>query len=109
MKAFGSYVQSLKQLYMGAVVSGATSRLASELYAALDGGAGKELRRLVPLDDLRATGTFFTGSGLATKVAERILPTVGKGAKILDPGCGAGDLLLACAKRLPTGRGFRET
>src|SRR5262249_1746940 len=55
------------------------------------------------------TGTFFTGSRLASKVAERILPTLGKGARILDPACGAGDLLIACAKQMSTGRGFRET
>src|SRR5437764_4378182 len=88
---------------------GAAARFVEQVDAALDGEAGRELRRLVPLDELRATGTFFTGSVLATRVAARVLPTVGRGARILDPACGAGDLLLACVKRLPAGRGFRET
>jgi hypothetical protein len=109
MKAFGHYVQSLERLYLSAAVSGASASHADEVNAALDGGASRELRRLIPLDDLRVTGTFFTGSGLAARVAEHVLPTIGKGAKILDPACGAGDLLLGIAKRLPAGRGFRET
>jgi N-6 DNA Methylase len=109
MKAFSSYVASLERLYFNAAVSGATPHLMEEVDAALDGQAGRELRRLIPLDDLRATGTFFTNSGLAARVAERVLPTLGKGSKILDPACGAGDLLLACAKGLAAGRGFRDT
>jgi hypothetical protein len=109
MKPFGSYVQNLKKLYLSATEPGAHANLFQEVNAALDGQAARELRRLVPLNDLRATGTFFTGSGLAGKVADRVLATIGAGARILDPACGAGDLLIACAKRLPSGRGFRET
>lgn len=109
MKAFGGYVQSLERLFLNAALSAASAEVADQIDAALNGEAGQQLRRLVSLDDLRATGTFFTGSGLAGKVAERVLPTVGKGTKILDPACGAGDLLLACAKCMPIGRGFRDT
>src|SRR4051794_38249969 len=97
MKPFGSYVHFLERLYLSAAVPGAAAHLVRQVDAALDGEAGRELRRLVPLDDLRATGTFFTGSGLASRVAERVLPTVRKDSKILDPACGAGDLLLGCA------------
>jgi hypothetical protein len=109
MKRFGSYVLSLERLYLTAARHGADEDLRRQVDQAIDGQAGRELRKLVPLADLRATGTFFTGSELANQVAARIIPSLGPNARILDPACGAGDLLIACAKRLPAAGGFRAT
>lgn len=66
----------------------------------LDGLVSAQLRATVPLEQRREAGAFFTSHELA----ESMLRGVAFGEKpypILDPACGAGDLLLAAAKRLP--------
>ena len=55
-----------------------------------------ELRKITSIDDLRLTGTFFTGSNLAKAAIEPIATDLRSGARVLDPACGVGDLLLAC-------------
>lgn len=69
---------------------------------ALDGGAGQALRDHVSIEKLRQFGAFFTGSQLADKAIETIADTLNESSVILDNACGAGDLLIACAKHLPT-------
>lgn len=76
--------------------------------ASLDGVAGKELRRLVELPARRAFGAFFTGSELA----EKLLGTLRLRSNhhfIYDPTVGAGDLLLAAARRLTCERMLTAT
>ena len=73
----------------------------SAVYAALDGQPGRELRRRYSGALLRSTGTFFTGSELAQRLIEDLCFTEEETSLIIDPACGAGDLLVACAKRLP--------
>jgi N-6 DNA Methylase len=73
---------------------------AKEVDLALDGGTAAVFRRTVPISSRRSSGAFFTGR----EMAEQLLkdsphPTVD--AAVVDPTCGAGDLLLAAAKRLP--------
>jgi hypothetical protein len=109
MKAFDTYVQGLEKLYLNATKGGASAELNVEIAAVLDGQAGRELRRLVPVSELRAAGAFFTGSVLAAKAAARLMTSVTPTSRILDPACGAGDLLVACSRHLPTARGFRST
>lgn len=67
--------------------------------AALDGAAASELRRAIPIDTRRAAGAFFTSHALAARLAESISTAAGP-ATILDPSCGAGDLLIAAARVL---------
>jgi hypothetical protein len=45
---------------------------ADKIIAALDGQPGRELRRRYNLDLLRATGTFFTGSDLASRMTKHL-------------------------------------
>jgi hypothetical protein len=71
-----------------------------EVNASLDGAAGRELRRLVDLPARRAFGAFFTGSQLAEKLLGTLRLQPDKNF-IYDPTVGAGDLLLAAARRLP--------
>lgn len=71
------------------------------VHAALDGQPGRELRRRYSGNLLRATGTFFTGSELAQKLVDSIDFTNLELHLIIDPACGAGDLLVACARHLP--------
>jgi hypothetical protein len=109
MKAYGSYVQTLERLYLDVTRRGPEEGLPGEVTLALDGEAGRQLRLLVPVDELRAAGAFFTGSDLAAKAAARLMPSITRNSRILDPACGAGDLLVSCAKHLPVRHGFRAT
>lgn len=68
---------------------------------ALDGEPSRELRRLVDLASRRADGAFFTGSKLAQRLVANAPAAVSKADLFFDPACGAGDLLLAGARRLP--------
>jgi len=68
---------------------------------ALDGDVADQFRRLVPLDERKAAGAFLTGSMLGERVAEGISRPVGADSVIVDPCCGAGDLLLRFLPRLP--------
>ncbi len=80
-----------------------------DLDAALDGQPSAELRRQIPIDVLRATGAFFTGSAMAklaiTAGGLRLTPDV----KVLDPACGVGDLLVAFVGRLPCSSDLKST
>lgn len=75
--------------------------------AALNGEAGRRLRTAVPLTTRRTGGVFFTGRDLADRLVRDLdLPPAGP---IADPACGAGDLLLAVARRLPVERDVHRT
>ena len=65
----------------------------------LDGEPGHVLRREMENSQVRQQGAFFTGVKMAMKLAN----AVGSDSRqvYLDPTCGAGDLLLAVAKKLP--------
>lgn len=94
------YTNTLEELALFFERDGALARR-----AALDGQAGRELARQVALKSRRKYGAFFTGSTLAARlVGKRTLA-----GKILDPAVGAGDLLLAAARRLPMGGTLRST
>jgi hypothetical protein len=108
MDAFGPYVEYLKALVLGAGDT-SNSELPAQIEAALNGQPAQQLRRLAKLEDLRSAGAFFTGSKLATYALSLTLDTVDNRSVILDPACGAGDLLIACAQQLPRGTSLRET
>ncbi|MGD9506525.1 MAG: N-6 DNA methylase [Syntrophobacteraceae bacterium] len=80
-----------------------------QLSAILNGGATSALRRLISIKIRKERGLFFTSDALAKKVADRLTPMLKKGCKLLDPACGAGNLLLECARRLPLGNDLDET
>lgn len=75
----------------------------------INGQTTLALQCLVPIDVRKEIGIFFTSSNLADKVADHLAPMMKKGTKLIDPACGAGNLLLACAKHLPTGSNLEET
>lgn len=75
----------------------------------INGRTTLALQRLVPIDVRKEAGIFFTSSNLADKVADHLAPMLQTGIKLIDPACGAGNLLLACAKHLPTGANLEET
>lgn len=74
---------------------------------ALNGEAGRELERLVPIASRRRAGTFFTGTALGDQLVARM--QIGRESVIADPTVGAGDLILASARRGELGRTVDET
>lgn len=73
--------------------------------SALNGQAAEQLRALVPRPVRRAEGAFFTGS----QVRARFEQLLQDSPSFWDPACGAGDLLLAAAGRLPLASGMTDT
>lgn len=65
----------------------------------LNGAAAAALRKLIPLRDRRNLGAFFTPQKLAEELAAP-LADIHDEAVILDPCCGAGDLLLASLRSI---------
>jgi N-6 DNA Methylase len=100
LRNYQIYVKQLRAL-VAAVGTRHSPELDGPVHAALDGQAADSLRRLVPLTELRRDGIFLTGSELAQTAVRRLVPTLDARSVILDPTCGAGDLLLACVKALP--------
>ena len=76
---------------------------------ALDGQPSKELRRLIPIDNIRSIGAFFTSSTLAERALLPVLQNITPNAIFLDPASGAGDLLITCAKHLPKESNLTKT
>jgi hypothetical protein len=77
-------------------------------FAALNGQASLELRRVIPLKKRRRFGAFFTSSDLATRLISRCTGLNGNSI-VHDPSVGMGDLLVATARKLPLGRTLKET
>lgn len=75
--------------------------------AALDGEVSRLLRTSVSLAARRNAGCFFTSAELAKALVDDI--DVAAWRTIADAACGAGDLLLAAARRLPLQGGPRST
>lgn len=75
----------------------------------LNGKASEVLQKTVSLKIRRESGIFFTSHELSNKLAWKISNLLSKGIKVVDPACGAGDLLLACAQYLPLGKNLGDT
>lgn len=75
----------------------------------LNGQTTMALQRVVPIHIRKEAGIFFTSSTLADKVADHLAPILQTGVKLCDPACGAGNLLVACARHLPIGSSLKET
>ena len=74
----------------------------------LDGEPSRILREQVPRIDLRRQGAYFTSFRLAKRLATVAISQTSS-LKICDPACGAGDLLLAAAQKLPLQPTFQDT
>jgi hypothetical protein len=67
----------------------------------LDGLAGERCLALVRPKSIRRLGAFFTPSSIAERVVNQLEVRAWADATAFDPACGAGDLLLPIARRLP--------
>ena len=109
VKAFEPYVDHLEALVRAAVRLSARVQHEASITAALNGEPSIKLRGLVARDNLRKAGAFFTGAQLATRACAPALSGLAPKATIIDPACGAGDLLVACARKLPLDRDLETT
>lgn len=58
------------------------------------------LRDAYSIEHMRESGTFFTGLKLATKTLDSFPEQIDAHSVILDPTCGAGNLLVLCSRKL---------
>ena len=105
--SLSQYVESILELAgLRKPVSGLEWR--KRLALCLDGEPGRILRERVPRIDLRRQGAYFTSYRLAKRVAKVAISQI-ISPKVCDPACGAGDLLLAVAQKLPLQPTFQDT
>jgi hypothetical protein len=94
--SYAEFTQSVHEVL--AIPLGATPMTRRE--ALLNGDAGGALRKTVPISARREVGAFFTPEALAHRMAAPLRDVPGTQV-VLDPFCGAGDLLLAALNALP--------
>jgi len=107
MQEYKSYINYLNSLVEKALVN--IPENYSSIDSALDGEASRELRKLIDIDALRASGAFFTGSSLTKVALQNFAKTISNDSIILDPACGAGDLLIGCLQYIGTRSNLEET
>ncbi len=106
---FMPYARRLQGLALGGSRNMSRQQWLSTCNPALDGEPAKTLRQQVPIHARRRAGAFFTGSTLARRLLGKVKLTAERLPVMLDPACGAGDLLLAAARRLPLAKSFKAT
>lgn len=99
MEGFHEYVEGLESIAQGLHVLNPTE-MRERLTLCLNGEPGEILRR-TDGPRIKQQSAYFTSSRLAARLAARVPVDDGTRRTYLDPACGAGDLLLAVAKRLP--------
>ncbi len=104
---YRGYTSRLRELLVSIADSGLRDHH-TDLLRALDGQAAAELRDLVELPARRERGAFFTTGVLRTKVFSTSFD--GHCADVyFDPACGAGDLLVEAAMRMPVFDSYLST
>jgi len=101
MKSFSPYLDQLDALLFAFSNGENLSQQLKTIDIVLDGQPARELRRLVTVQDIRNAGAFFTGAELSRLALKSVSRSLNDRSVILDPACGVGDLLLACAQHLP--------
>ena len=109
MRGFLETTEALERLAESVALSGLTPKAREMVSTALDGWPSRQLRRMVPAQTIRDAGAFFTGVDLGKKATDIISSAGRKPRFILDPTCGAGDLLISCARLLPTKLSLKAT
>ncbi len=67
------------------------------------------LRQCLTIDEMREAGSFFTGSKLAASAVNAFQSPITFDSVVLDPTCGAGNLLIECSRRLGVESTLSET
>lgn len=69
----------------------------------------RELRRCLNIEEMREAGSFFTGQKLATLMASKFTKAISFDSIVVDPTCGAGNLLIECSRQLGVEQGLAKT
>jgi len=67
------------------------------------------LRECLTISEMRELGSFFTGQELATKAVSLFENSINNHSIILDPACGAGNLLIECSRHLNVNKSLKVT
>lgn len=107
MKGYAPFIADLRRL----VAAGPTTPdFVLRADHAVNGEASARLVKLVSAYRLKRTGAFFTSSELSERAAKTVPRRLAAATGwIVDPACGAGNLLLAAAKKLPVAPGLTAT
>ncbi len=109
MKAYAGYVSHLEKLCEG-IVFGSIPKDDVSVISALNGQPARKLQQLVSYEARRESGAFFSGGFLANETTQLIdSKLLGCQHKIIDPACGAGDLLVDVAKNITITEDFENT
>jgi hypothetical protein len=98
--SYAPYPDRLHALITVAVEEHEFAYVEEALRASRNGQPSRELRQALSRQYQREIGAFFSGTDLSQRAASAIGPLPSTG-QILDPACGAGDLLLAVSESLP--------
>lgn len=58
------------------------------------------LRKCLSIEEMREAGSFFTGQKLSSETVHKFRRAITSNSVILDPTCGAGNLLIECSRQL---------
>jgi hypothetical protein len=106
MNLFSTYTAELGKYTSNILVSPTGSFRKTDIEKSLFSAKQVErhLRALIPIEELRDAGSFFTGDDMAVDAADCFGNTISRKSFIIDPACGAGNLLIASSKKLPVFR-----
>lgn len=99
---YAQYARAVRKL-----ATGHLSAAHDNLLDSMDSSAA--LRRLVSIGVRREIGAFFTPSSLAKSICTSVPRSLASAHVVLDPACGAGDLLIAACEHLPVKRSLAKT
>lgn len=107
MKAYAPYIDHLRGLVLDRRGEPTFPHLAER---ALNGEAALRLTELVSAHGLKRSGAFFSSSELSARASSRIsIGATESTFLIADPACGAGNLLIAAARKLPVKKSLTTT
>mgnify|MGYP000848139983 CR=1 FL=1 len=67
------------------------------------------LRECLSIEEMREAGSFFTGQNLATHAVKKFTKAITFDSIVLDPTCGAGNLLIECSRSLGVEKTLSKT
>ena len=106
---FSSYVNDVEVFLAAYAREDKHCRTTNHIPAILNGEAARAVNSIISAKIRKKKGIFFTGQQLSKRVARRLRPLIESGHSIIDPTCGVGNLLISCAKYLPTGETLKDT
>ena len=67
------------------------------------------MRECLPIEDMREAGSFFTGQELSTKLIRKFNSAICSTSVVVDPTCGAGNLLIEVSRSLGVEKKLSDT